>query len=181
METEEEIKQGQTVPSHNRFPMYIDPLVDFIPKNFKEVFKFDPIDEPLLNFAFTNRKHRIELEEFNKKLWLPKVELLLATKLNALPLRDKEHKKTKDICDIFALIWYAGELTSRIPKRLGARIPERIPSKLPRDLAEEVKQFITFNKIKQAIKGITKEDYQKAGIQLNHSAEEIKRVIELLI
>src|SRR3989344_4069686 len=45
---------------------------------------------------------------------------LLATKLNAMPQRDKEHKKTKDICDIFALLWYSGrnvrDLSSNVPQ-----------------------------------------------------------------
>lgn len=30
--------------------MYIDPLVDNISKKFKEVFKYQPADEPLLNY-----------------------------------------------------------------------------------------------------------------------------------
>ena len=41
--------------------------------------------------------------------------------------------------------------------------------------------FFSDNKIKQIMKNITNEDYQKASIQLNHSPEEIKRVIELLL
>lgn len=32
----------------------------------------------------------------------------------------------------------------------------------------------------KALESITKEDYEKASKQLNHSPEEIKRVIELL-
>ena len=160
-ETEEELTNSKTIPSHNIFQMYVDPLVDFIPKNFKEVFKFTPADEPLLSFAFENQDYREELEEFNKKLLLPKPELLLATKLNAMPQRDKEHKKTKDICDIFALLWYSGRNV--------------------RDLSSNVPQFISKEKINKAIKSITNEDYEKASIQLNHTPEEIKRVIELLI
>ena len=51
-ETEEEIKEGETVPTYFTFPMYVDLIVDNIPKDFHEVFKFDPIDEPLLRFVF---------------------------------------------------------------------------------------------------------------------------------
>ena len=160
-ETEEEIAEGQIIPSHFIFPMYIDPLVDFIPKDFKKVFKFNPADEPLLRFAFNDSKYREELKEFNKKLWLPKIELLLATKINALSFRDKEHKKIKDICDIFALLWYSGEEI--------------------KILAGNVRQFISLDKIKKAISLIRKEDYEKASIQLKHSPQEIKRVIEILI
>ncbi|MBI2148198.1 hypothetical protein HYU23_00810 [Candidatus Woesearchaeota archaeon] len=180
-ETEEEIPEGKIIPSHFVFPMYIDPLVDFIPKNFKEVFRFDPADEPLLSFAFSNSKFREGLKEFDKKLWLPNVELLLATKINALSLRYKEHKKIKDICDIFALLWYTEDNSERMPKRLGNRIPERLPAKSPRVLAKNVRQFISTNIIKKTISLIENEDYTKASSQLNHTPEEIKRVIEILI
>src|SRR3989338_5969882 len=105
-----------------------------------------------------NKEHRTELKEFNKKLLLPIPELLLATKLNALSFRDKEHKKIKDICDMFALLWY----TRENPKKLSGKIT----------------QFINKNKIKQSINTIKDEEYQKASIPLNHSPEEIKRVIE---
>ncbi|MEK6955311.1 MAG: hypothetical protein AABW52_01495, partial [Nanoarchaeota archaeon] len=179
-EKDEEIKEGEIVPIHFIFPMYIDTLVDNIPKNFKEVFKFSPADEPLLNYAFENEEYREELKEFNKKLWLPKPELLLATKLNALKYRDKEHKKIKDICDIFALIWYSKE-TKKTPKKLSNRIPKRLSNRLPRQkLADRVEIFITKKKIKEALSIIEKEDYEKASIQLNHTPEEIKRVIETL-
>lgn len=160
-ETEEEIEDGKITPAHFIFPMYVDVLVDFIPPKFKEVFHFHPADEPLLRFVFENAKYREELKEFNKKLWLPKPELLLATKINALKFRDKEHKKIKDLCDIFALMWYSNEKTQELPLK--------------------VRQFLSEKDIQKTVLCITAEDYQKASPQLNHSAEEIKRVIELLL
>ena len=160
-ETSKEIKKNETIPSHFTFPLYVDPLVDFIPKGFKKVFHFQPADEPLLRFAFENAKYRDELKEFNKKLWLPKPELLLATKLNALMLRDLEHKKIKDICDIFALMWYSGEM--------------------PTSLRNKVSKFIPLKTIKRAIINIKDDEYKKASINLDHSHQEIRRVIEILI
>ena len=160
-ETEEEIQEGQKAPAHFTFPLYIDLLVDFIPDKFKEVFHFQPADEPLLRFVFENKEYREELSQFNKKLWLPKPELLLATKINALKFRDMEHKKLKDICDIFALLWYSKEN--------------------PEKLKEKLNYFIPSNNVKKIISTITKNNYQKASQQLNHSLEEIKRVIDLLI
>lgn len=160
-ETEEEIQDGQKVPAHFTFPLYIDLLVDFIPANFKDVFHFQPADEPLLRFVFENSEYRKELKQFNKKLWLPKPELLLATKINALKFRDKEHKKVKDICDIFALLWYSKE------KSL--------------ELKEKLNYFVPSTKVKKTIFIINQNDYQKASKQVNHSSEEIKRVIEILL
>lgn len=159
-ETEKEIKEGQIIPSHFIFPMYVDPIVDFIPKEFKEVFHFQPIDEPLLQFVFKDKTFRDELEEFNKKLWVPKPELLAATKINALKGRDKEHKKIKDLCDIFALLWYSGEK--------------------PQEISKKIRQFIPKNTIKKTYNTIREQDYEKAGYQINHNSQEIKRVIETL-
>lgn len=159
-ETEEEIAEGQIIPAHFVFPMYLDLLVDYIPPNFKEIFHFQPADEPLLRFVFENSEYREELKQFKKKLWLPKPELLLATKIKALKQRDKEHKKRKDICDIFALLWYSTEK--------------------PQDLKEKVSCFIPLTKVFSSLSTITQSDYQKASQQVNHSAEEMKRVIGIL-
>ena len=51
-ETEEELKEGEIVPTHFIFPMYVDLIVDSIPDNFKNIFGFNPIDEPLFPFGF---------------------------------------------------------------------------------------------------------------------------------
>jgi len=103
--TPEEIK---TTPSHDIFPMYIDPIVDNIHPAFKEIFGFNPADESLLMPVFQNNIYRNELHEFNKHLWLPTSEILLATKMKSLPTRPKGDKLIKDICDIYALSWYSG-------------------------------------------------------------------------
>lgn len=158
-ETEEEISDGKIIPAHFLFPMYVDVLIDNIPATFKDVFRFQPADEPLLRFAFEDRKHREELKEYGKKLWLPKPGLLLATKLNAIRMRDKEHKKVKDLCDIFALLWYSKEK--------------------PQELKEKVIQFIPSKSVHKIISTIDEADYQKASVQLNHTPEEVKRVMEV--
>lgn len=159
-ETEEEIEAGKIIPAHFIFPMYVDVLVDNIPAKFKDFFHFQPADEPLLRFAFEEGKYREELKEYGKKLWLPKPELLLATKLNALKMRDKEHKKIKDLCDIFALLWYSKEKLQELKKK--------------------VTQFIPSKNIPKIISIIDEADYQKASVQLNHTPQEIKRIIKTL-
>ena len=156
-ETGKEIQKGKIIPKHDTFEMYIDPIVDNIPKNFNKVFKFKPIDEPLLSHAFENINNRAELEEFDKKLWLPSSELLIATKINSLKDRDKEHKKIKDICDIFALLWHSEESASNL--RLKAQ------------------KFLTQKKIRESLSTIKDEDLKKASEQLDYTPEEIRKVI----
>lgn len=81
--------------------VYIDPIVNIIPKGFKNIFGFIPIDEPLLDLAFKGRTINMG------NLILPTPEVMLAMKLNSVLNRNKIHKKTKDICDIFALLQYS--------------------------------------------------------------------------
>ncbi|MBN2368684.1 hypothetical protein JXC34_06695 [Candidatus Woesearchaeota archaeon] len=153
-ETAEEITKGEYVPAHFRFPMYVDLIVDTIPKDFRKTFGFDPIDEPLLKAAFEKGEHTI-MKEFKKKLLLPKPELLIAMKINSLPGRDKEHKRIKDICDIFSLAWYTDINVNAI----------------------DLSRYVSAKSMKKCIGLIGDEDYAKAAAQLSHDKEEIKRVI----
>lgn len=155
-ETEEEI-MDKTVPAHFIFPMYVDLIVDSIPKDFRKVFGFNPIDESLLKRMF-EKKEFIIMKEFGKKLLLPKLELLLAMKISSIPNRDREHKKIKDICDIFALAWYSDIKVEDV------------------SLAKYVPEI----KLKKCLKAITDEDLEKAAAQLGHDKEELKRIISLI-
>jgi hypothetical protein len=57
--------------------------------------------------VFREKANRTIEKSFGKNLWLPKPHVLLATKLNSVIDRDKEHKRVKDIADIFALLWFS--------------------------------------------------------------------------
>ncbi|MFH1064369.1 MAG: hypothetical protein V1729_04775 [Candidatus Woesearchaeota archaeon] len=159
-ETEEEIQEGQIVPAHFIFPMYVDLIVDHIPADFRKILGFDPIDEPLLRFAFVNKENQLLVKEFDRKLLLPKPELIIAMKMKSLPDRDKEHKKVKDICDIFALLWYSGIEHAEARKK--------------------ILSFVSEDDIRKCLAKIGKEDLEKASPQLNHSVDELERVLELL-
>ncbi|MFH0978031.1 MAG: hypothetical protein V1837_01885 [Candidatus Woesearchaeota archaeon] len=157
-ETEEELKEGETVSTHFIFPMYVDLIVDSIPDNFKNIFGFNPIDEPLLKQVFENKESTM-VTEFNRKLLLPTPKLLLGMKVNSLPNRDKDHKRIKDICDMFALLWYTDIKAEKV--NLG--------------------DYASKKAIIKAVQTINNQDYEKVAAQIGHSAEEIKRVISLLL
>ena len=80
-------------------------------------------------------------------------------KINSLPHRDKEHKRIKDMCDIFALAWYT------------ALNPEKA----------DVLQYLEKNSLKKCSQILNKEDYLKAGAQLGHSGEELKRIFDIIL
>ena len=156
IETEEEIND-KTVPAHFIFPMYVDLIVDSIPEDFRKVFGFNPIDEPLLKIVFDKKEFEI-VKEFGRKLLLPKPELLLAMKANALSNRDKEHKKTKDICDMFALAWYSDINLEKI----------------------NLAKYVTKDNLNKCLKSISDKDFEKAALQIGHKKEELKRIMGIV-
>lgn len=159
-ETGKEAASSESIPAHLRFPMYVDVIVDNIPKQFKAVFGFQPIDEPLLQCAFSEENCRTVLKEFNRKLLLPTLEVLFGTKAHSLAGRDKQHKRVKDLCDIFALLWYG--------------------SSTPQEIAAKAARFIQIPQFRQTLAKLQQEDYEQAADQLGHAPEEIERVIGVL-
>jgi len=109
IETGKELTREQSAitPTHDIFQIYVDLIVDEIHPAFKKTFCLDTIDESLLKHVFEEKRNRIELKEFEKMLWLPTPEILLATKIKSLPNRTKDNKKIKDLCDIYSLGWYS--------------------------------------------------------------------------
>src|SRR3989344_4133450 len=103
-ETKERLSQekAKKIPSSFIHNIYIDLVVNKIPEDFKKVFGFTPIDEPLVDWVL---KNNIKIDNFI----IPSPEVMLAMKLNSVLGRDKEHKRAKDICDIFALL-YCGNI-----------------------------------------------------------------------
>lgn len=142
------------IPLFRQFQMAVDLIVDSTPSQFKDVFGFNPICEPLLAFAFVDKKNTLELVEFEKKLLLPAPELLLATKLNSIQHRDKHDKLIKDLCDIYALIWYSGDT--------------------PRNVIDKARRFC---KIQLEV---TKEDIENAAASLGENVKAVERIMRLL-
>ena len=165
IETGKELTREQSVitPMHDIFQIYVDLIVDEIHPKFKKTFGLDPIDESLLKHVFEEKRNRIELKEFEKMLWLPTPEILLATKIKSLPNRTKDNKKIKDLCDIYSLGWYSG-------KELGP-------------LKEAINRFNTKKERDDVLKCIKTEEYLLGSCQqaMGIEKEIIKNlVIELL-
>ncbi len=156
-ETEEEITDGKIIPSHFIFPMYVDLIVDFIPENFKGIFGFNPIDEPLLKTVF-EKKEFVIMKEFEKKLLLPNVEMLLAMKVSSIPNRDKEHKRIKDMCDLFALAWYTNINVDEI----------------------NLNDFVSKKALDKCLNAITDEDLENAAVQLGNDKAELRRIVNIV-
>lgn len=162
IETGKELTSDQSAktPTHDIFQIYIDPIINEVHPLFREVFRFDPVDEPLLSYVFQDKDCRIELTEFNKRLWLPTPEILLATKLKSVCNRTKDEKLIKDICDIYVLGWYSPRKFHQLKSDVHKLI----------DGLEEISA-------KEQSEGL----FKKAEIALGIEAEAIKNLFERLL
>lgn len=156
--SKEEAKQ---IPASFHHPLYVDLGVSKIPKNFKKVFGFDPIDEPLLELVQKNHDKRTELKEFNKKLLLPSPDVLIATKINAVKNRSLQTKRVKDIIDIAGLIMFS-------PKTIDT-------------LRKELYEILSYDKVVKIVKNFKEEELGQASNILGIPLEEIKANLNALI
>lgn len=153
-------EEAKKVRLHDIFSLYVDPMVDNIPKNIHDVLGIIPADEKLLALVFEKGEF-IEIEEFGVKIILPKPAVLLATKLISLPKRPIDHKKWKDIADIYALMWYSGT-------KLG-------------DMKSGVLKLLSQKDIEKAFSKIEDSDYKTASEAIGVGLDEMKNVINSFI
>ena len=113
--------------------------------------------------SFKIKNNRIELKEFNKLLWLPSPEILLATKIKSVPNRTRDEKLIKDICDIYALNWYSGKSFKKLKDEACKFLDGRDIEKLQVFIESE------------------KDVFQKAQTAMDIDAETIKNLFEKLI
>jgi len=102
-------EESITLPGFKIFNMYVDVIISETNDEISKELGFHPVDEPLIKLIFQDTKYRIELIEFDRKLWLPSPFLLLAGKVNSIVNRTMDHKRIKDYCDIIALCLYSEE------------------------------------------------------------------------
>lgn len=152
-------EQARRVNQSFIFDMYVDPIVDVVHPRAKQVFGFVPVDEPLLSQVFTGKRFVIR-EEFGAKLMLPRPAVLLATKLNSVSNRDKEHKRIKDMADIYGLLWYSGA-------ELG-------------DLRSELFAMVAEEKVASVVSSFTEEDYSAVARNLGTEKAEVSSVLSEL-
>ncbi len=149
-------EQAKKTPQYDLFDLYVDPIVDNIPDNIKDVLGVQPIDETLLGMIFEERQF-VEIKYFDVLIQIPKPEVLLATKIKSLPQRTKDHKKWKDIADIYALIWHSGMK----PEKLKTRVLD----------------LMAKNVIYDALSKIEERDYQMAAGAIGITKTEMKNVV----
>lgn len=138
-------EEAKKIPPHDIFTIFVDPIVDFVHPLFKKIFNFDPVDETFLTHVFNSKTKRKELTEFDKLLWLPTPDVLLATKIKSAVNRQKDEKYIKDICDIYALSWYSDIKYHKINTEVHTILEESYFKKLQKRIDQDKSVFYKAN------------------------------------
>ena len=148
--------RAKKTPSYNIFQLYVDVLVDNAPRGIKKAIGFTPLDEGLLAHVFKGGMSRA-IDEFPARVILPAPPLLLAMKAASLPGRTRDHKKHKDIMDVYALIWHSG-----------------VPiNSLRRDVAG----LVSGDALARMLSSIDSSDYDRAADALGVDRDGLEKVI----
>lgn len=140
--------------------LYLDPIVDNIHPLMSEVFGFTPVDEPLLETAFRDELFNVQ-SIGGLKVRVLNPQSLLATKLNSVTTRTQDHKKVKDLADIYSLAWHSGTSLMEMKAYLERLIPN-------------IKQH-------PLLRGVKENEYWEVSRVLGVEQSEIRRVFRELI
>lgn len=151
-------KEVAEKPPFEVIKLYIDPIVDHIHPELKEKLMINPIDEKLLSNVFeADAYNTINLRAQTKiEVKIPKPEVLLSMKFNSVDKRTRDHKRIKDISDIFALIWYSDYELKEMKHKLSA--------------------LKDISKVKQTIGKFTNEEIRKAADAIDFDDENMKQI-----
>jgi hypothetical protein len=149
-------EESAKLPLYRIFQLYVDPVVDYIHPKIQGIFGFIPIDEPLLSLVFADGICTAT-SLFGGRVLLPKPCVLLAMKLSSVVNRNKEHKRIKDIADIYALLWFSDVKIAQLKTNLLSIYSEE--------------------KIRETIRDFTGEEMNKVSAAIGISSDEIMRVL----
>jgi hypothetical protein len=88
---------------------------------------------------------------------MPKTHVLLAMKLNSVVYRDQQHKRIKDIADIYALLWYSDVKITQLKDDLFSIYPEE--------------------KARKTTRAFTKNEIERVSTAIGVDTQEIMRVL----
>ena len=149
-------EESARLPLFQIFQLYVDPVVDYIHPRIRNVLGFVPIDEPLLSLIFADGLYTTA-KLFGVSVLLPQPHVLLAMKLNSVINREKEHKRIKDIADIYALLWFSDMKITELKANLLSIYPEE--------------------KARETVRSFTPEDITRVSAAIGVTTREISRVL----
>jgi hypothetical protein len=89
------------------FPLYIDIIINSYPPSYSDIIPQYFFEEPLLEEIYRNSQNQVEIPQISHHLFMPIPEILSAIKIRCILGRDIHHKRVKDLCDLYSLLFYS--------------------------------------------------------------------------
>lgn len=162
-DTEKELTNDEkkSKPLYEIFVLYVDILTDNNHEKIKSTLKIQPFDEYILQHVFNTDKQRTFVDIFDISVMVPKIPVLLATKINSISRRKEEHKRIKDVADSFALVRFSDDSFEVI--------------------RNDLQQILDKGLIRSSISLVSENEYKEAGKVLDIDSNEIKSVLNTLM
>jgi hypothetical protein len=93
---------------NKEFVLYIDILVNSYPPSLYDIYPNCFFEVPLIEQVYSSIKYQVKISSVSDNLFIPTREIIAAMKVQSLPSRgDAFHKKVKDLCDLYSLLWFS--------------------------------------------------------------------------
>jgi hypothetical protein len=90
------------------FELYVDILVNSYPPSISDIYPNYFFEVPLIAEVYADERNLKHLSNISNNLFMPSRPILTAMKIQSFPSRGKQdHKKIKDLCDIYGLLWFS--------------------------------------------------------------------------
>ncbi|MCX6666054.1 MAG: hypothetical protein NT038_08385 [Euryarchaeota archaeon] len=116
------------------FPLFIDIIVNSYPPSYSDIIPQCFFEEPLLEEIYRIRQNQVEIPQISHHLFMPTPEILSAIKIRCISGRDIHHKRVKDLCDLYSLLFYS-------PKSFQSTV-EGMKKYIAPDMVRQVKDII---------------------------------------
>ena len=135
----------EDIDKNKAFVLYVDILVNSYPPSLNNIHPNCFFEVPLIEQVYDNTKYQMKISSISDNLFIPTREIITAMKIQSLPSRgDAHHKKIKDLCDIYGLLWFskksANEIIEDVLKFIDVNSIERLRDSVNRDLMSECEE-----------------------------------------
>lgn len=129
------------------FALYVDVLVNSYPPSLNDLYPNCFFEVPLLEQVYNNTKYQVKMSSISDNLFIPTREIIAAMKIQSLSTRgDAHHKKVKDLCDIYGLLWYSkksvNEIIDDVLNFIDVNSIERLRDSVNKDLMSECEGYL---------------------------------------
>ncbi len=93
-------------PKKESFPLYVDLIVNSYPSSYTDIVPQYFFEEPLIELIYDTSKYQVNIPSISKNIFMPTPEILSAIKIRCILSRKIHHKRVKDLCDLYSLLFY---------------------------------------------------------------------------